>query len=287
MKKVLFIMFVAAIFSSCDYVDVDSNLETNLPIKEAKADDGALILKAGIISGNNQYVQKGVTTIITLVARDGYAISGIHWVIEDSIYDGLTITHVFNASSDVTIHATATLGDGSKLTDDFTVSVVKDMSPYEPIKVFVVGGDYLPLNEGFQFEGQTRWKVLILFSKERMKNTGFGYGYRGSFNDYNPSFDVANWGAVVPIIGNGINFVIKDGLPTPAATGEVGKYFAAHLQLLPREYQMFVGDFLDADKLLFDYGDFTGSQFIKTSSANFWLIRFRLNIDGTITPLGD
>jgi hypothetical protein len=277
-------VFVGAVFSSCNYVDLDSNLP-DLSLTR-QAEDGELILKAGVISSSWQYVQKDVPTIITLVARDGYAITDIHWAIEDSVYNGLTIAHVFKTVRDVTIHATATLGDGNKLTADFTVSVVKDMSPYEPIKIFVIEGDYLPFNEGFQFEGQTRWKVLMLFSKERMKNTAFGYGYWGSFDDYNPSFDMETWGPVVPISSSANNFIIKDGLPS-MLTGEVGKYFAAHLQLLPREYRMFAGDFLDKDKMLFAYGDFTGSQYIKTSSANFWMIRFRLNVDGSITPLGD
>ena len=282
MKKILiFIMFVMTALSGCNYVDYDSDL----PLTR-QAEEGELMLKAGIITRNWQYVQKDVTTIITLVARDGYAITDIHWAIEDSIYNGLTITHVFKTIRDVTVHATATLGDGSKLTADFTVSVVKDMTPYDPIKVFVVGGDYLPYDEGFHFEGQTRWKVIILFSKERLKNTAFGYGYWGSFDDYNPSFDITTWGAVKEVSGSANNFIIKDGLPTPATDG-VGKYVAAHMQLLPREYQVYAGDFLDSGKALFAYGDFTGSQFIKTSSANFWMIRFRLNVDGTITPLGD
>lgn len=283
MKRILiFILFVTAVFSSCNYVDYDRNL----PVQETKAAEGEFILKAGVVSGSWQYVQKDVATIITLVARDGYTISDVHWVIEDSVYDGLTITHLFKTIRDVTIQATATLGDGSKLTADFTVSVVRDMSPYDPINIFVVGGDYLPFDEGFHFEGQTRWKVIVLFSKERLKNTAFGYGYWGSFDDYNPSFDITTWGAVKQVIGSANDFIIKDGLPTPATDG-VGKYVAAHMQLLPREYQIYAGDFLDTDKMLFAYGDFTGSRYIKTSSANFWMIRFRLNIDGTITPLGD
>jgi hypothetical protein len=272
---------MAAIFSSCNYVDYDPGI---VPVRAAA--EGELTLKAGIMVNNWQYVQKDVQTIITLVARDGYAVTNIDWAIEDSVYTGLTITHVFKTLRDVTIHATATLGDGSKLTADFTVTTVKDMSPYEPIRVLVIGGDYLPFNEGFQFEGQTRWKVLMLFSKERVKNTTFGYGYWGSFDDYNPSFDMETWGPVIQITTDAENYVIKDGLPSQA-TGEVGKYFAVHLQLLPREYRMYAGTFQDKDKMLFAYGDFAGSEFIKTSSANLWLIRFRLNVDGTITPLGD
>lgn len=283
MKKLIWLLiFASAIFSACNYIDYDPN---NLP-ETRQAEEGELVLKAGLISGRWQYVQVNVPTIITLVARDGYLVTDIDWAIEDSVYTGLTITHIFKTIRDVTIRATATLGDGTKLKADFTVSAVRDMSPYEPIRMFVIGGDYLPFDEGFQFEGQTRWKIVMLFSKERMKNSGFGYGYWGSFDDYNPSFNVETWGPVIPVSDNAANYVIENNLPIPA-TGETSKYFAVHLQLLPREYQMYAGAFQDQEKMLFSYGDFTGSQFIKTSSANFWLIRFRLNVDGTITPLGN
>ncbi len=276
MKKVVVLMMMAAFmaaFMACERIDFDENGQA------ATSGESQLILKAGIISGSETYVQKDVNTGIVLTSKNvNNPVTEASWTIENQDYVGLNITHKFLVLGTVQIVVTAKFQDKTTETRNFSVKVIQDISPYDPILFFV--GQAAKIANG-KWVTYNRWPVTILVSKERLANKTM-YGYSGSFNDDAPSV----WFSGIKIPNTEANYIVENGLPKQV-TGDVGKYVAIKLDLLERDYAMAVGEFEKADGSgVFMWADWSGSKTV-TASKNVGMIEFRMNSNGTITPLGD
>jgi hypothetical protein len=275
MKKLYYLLILMAIsFASCDYVEFDPNGQI-----ETGAQESQLRLKGALISGGNLYVQQDVSTSVSLISVNvNNPINSATWTIEGTEYTGTNITHKFATKGDVSVVVTATFQSGSTESRNFTVKVVKDMSPYDPIKVYITGS--YTVSSG-TWTGYTRYNVIILVSKERLANKT-AYGYSGNFNDDAPSVWLA--GVKVPLLD--ANYIIQNNLPASAGS-DIGKYFAIKRDLLARDYALAPGEFEKADGTgNFLWADWSGSTYV-TASKSVGIIEFRINPNSTITPLGD
>ncbi|HZJ41230.1 MAG TPA: hypothetical protein VFD16_03130 [Candidatus Saccharimonadales bacterium] len=275
MKKIIFFaMFLAALFSACNFVefDPDGQIETD-------AEKSQLMLKGALLSDGNLYVQQDVSTSFSLVSTNSNnPLTDASWTIEGTGYTGLNITHIFSTIGDITVQVTATFQSGTTEVRDFTLNGVKDMSIYDPVKIYITGSYVVPSGT---WAGQTRYNTIILISKERFANKT-AYGYSGNFNDDNPSL----WLSGVKIAALDINYIILNGLPTSVGS-DIGKYVAIKRELLAKDYAVAPGEFEKADGTgNFLWIDLSGSTFV-TASKNVGIIEFRINSNSTITPLGD
>jgi len=267
-------ILLATAFAGCEYVEFDETAQN-----ETGAEKSQLMLKGALISGDKIYVQKDVVTSVQLVSTNtNNPLTSATWTIENTNYNGLNVSHKFSNLGDVVVHVVATFQSGTTETRDFTLTVTKDMSAYDPVKVYVTGSSII---SGGTWNGYTRYAVIMLISKERATNKTM-YGYSGNFNDDNQ----ANWLAGVKVPTIEANYIIVNGVPTQV-TNDIGKYFAIKLNLIAREYQGAVGEFEKSDGTgSFSWLDLSGSAYVK-ASENIGIFKFRMNSNGTITPLGD
>ncbi|MFA6417100.1 MAG: hypothetical protein WCW61_02805 [Patescibacteria group bacterium] len=275
MKKLrMFVLMLAVALTACNYVDFDPEGQI-----ETGAQESQLKLKGALISGGNIYVQQDVSAGVTLESTNAAnPLNSATWTIEGNSYTGLNITHKFSTMGDVAVVVTATFQSGATESRNFTVKVVRDMSPYDPVKVYITGS--YTVSSG-TWTGYTRYNTIILLSKERFANKTV-YGYSGNFNDDNLSLWLT--AAKVPILD--ANYIIQNGLPASAGS-DVGKYIAIKRDLLARNYSLAVGEFEKSDGSgNFAWADWSGSTFV-TASKNVGIIEFKVNPNSTITPLGD
>jgi hypothetical protein len=276
MKKLKFfiVLFAAVLFTACDYVAFDENGQIETGAKESQ-----LQLKGALLSGGSLYVQQGVSTSVTLVSTNAAnPLSSATWTIEGTAYTGLNITNKFANLGDVSVVVTATFQSGATESRNFTVKVVKDMTTYDPVKVYITGSYTVTTGT---WTGYTRYNVVILVSKERLVNKT-SYGYSGNFNDDAQSV----WLAGVKVPALDANYIIQNNLPASAGS-DIGKYVAIKRDLLARDYALAPGEFEKADGTgNFLWADWSGSAFV-TASKSVGIIEFRVNPNSTITPLGD
>lgn len=271
---ILVFLFIAAVFTGCNYVDFDPTGQI-----ETGAQESQLKLKGALISEGNLYVQQGVSTSVTLVSTNvANPLVSATWTIEGVSYSGLNITHKFVAMGDVSVAVTATFQSGATESRSFTVKSVKDMTTFDPVKIYITGSYMVTTGT---WTGYTRYNTVILVSKERLVNKT-AYGYSGNFNDDAQSVWIA--GAKVSTID--INYIIQNNLPVSAGA-DIGKYVAIKRDLLARDYALAPGEFEKADGTgNFLWADWSGSAFV-TASKSVGIIEFRINPNSTITPLGD
>ncbi len=264
---------MTALFSACEFVEFDENGQQ---VTEGQSN---LMLKSGSLAGGVIHVQKDVNTSITIMSINANnPVTEVAWTIEGQNYTGLSITHKFASLGNVTVAVSAKFQNNTTENKDFTLKVVKDMSPYDPIKIFV--GTPTRIATG-KWAGYDRWPVTILLSKERLANKT-AYGYSGSFNDDTP----AVWFAGVKVPTGDTNFIIENNLPV-SVTNDVGKYIAVKRELIARDYDMAVGEFEKSDGTgIFMWGDWSGSAYVK-AVENVGIIKFSMKSNGSIVPLGD
>jgi hypothetical protein len=275
MKKLkFFVVLLVALLAACNYVDFDPEGQIETGAKESQ-----LKLKGALISNGNQYVQQDVSTGVSLISTNAAnPLVSATWTIEGNNYTGLNITHKFSSLGDVSVVVTATFQNGSTESRSFTVKVVKDMSPYDPVKIYITGSYTVTTGT---WTGYTRYNVVILVSKERLANKT-SYGYSGNFNDDAPSV----WLAGVKVPALDANYIIQNNLPASAGS-DIGKYVAIKRDLLARDYSLAPGEFEKTDGTgNFLWADWSGSAFV-TATKSVGIIEFRVNPNSTITPLGD
>jgi hypothetical protein len=255
MKKLNFLFFWGVLFSllSCEYVefnppitDEELEIESNLILKSAQGFNSNL----GTI-----YIQQGIGTGLKVEGKSSPVISA-SWVIEESNYEGIQVSHKFTTLGEVGLEVTAEFENGTSETRTFIVYCVVDISGADPVKVFTYDN-----SDG-------TWRVLFLFSKERVKYaTDNNYYYNGLVTDWAKKTVPENFNYIIDKNGN------------PQITDDVGKYIGIKVILSARGlYNIALIHSYD------NWTDLSGSAFIRSDNPGLAWFWFE---GGEVIPQGD
>ncbi|MGI6374208.1 MAG: hypothetical protein ACOX0C_02635 [Patescibacteria group bacterium] len=137
MKKLLFLLAIAAIAVGCEVVDYQG-LE---PGFDETVGGSQLIMKVSSGYSSDQaledapiYVEQDVMTGISIASKtESNPLLSASWTIEGKTYDGLSIGHKFSSLGKIAISISAHFADDKVETRVFTIEVVKDLSQAGPI----------------------------------------------------------------------------------------------------------------------------------------------------------
>ena len=248
----LIILLVALFLSACVWT------EPYEPGPSSGAEGWDLVLKSA--SGFNSdagtvYIQKGLSTWLSIVSRSENEISEIAWKIDGENYSGSELIFKTDKLGQIPFEVSVFFKDGTSQKREFVVISVIELSEADPVRAFI------------SEVKNSKAEVLFLFSKERIAHAkNLDFYYNGS---------VSNWTKRL-IPATDFHYIIRNGLAEKV--NEDGKYIGVRLSGLEiGEYSIAL---VHSDN---EWADLSGSLFIRPENRDLAHFYF----DGTkIIPQG-